>query len=334
MLGRVQNQLNNPIFLKTVGSLSYVIGLVCHALSSSFESLIGEWNPTRIVLYIIFSCIISVVVAVFLLPSDSVVLFAHRTQDPVVSKLIPLVQFLVLMLTSLCSFFIDRYTKGKPDTWSVVSSYAFALTSMCIARQIRPDFDVGVSIFFLRCATVQLMKIHLIFILVAAGLCYPLLFLRSYLDSQLEQFLRSLQEWMDWLGRDLLPRWQEPQHRGQQLQQYHVGIASPSPSPPLSPLLTPTLERQLDQWWEQGIEQQPSHIASPSRAPSLSTFVTKELQSEVDQLLAEPQFEWMEQQLSHIASPSRAPSLYALVTKELQSEVDQLLAEPQFEWME
>ncbi|KAK4278677.1 hypothetical protein QN277_016493 [Acacia crassicarpa] len=173
MLRRVLNLLDQSIFGRTVGSLSCVVGLLWYALSSSSKTLFGEWNPTKIVLYIILSSIISILV-----------LFEAKSRVSVVYKLKPHVEFLVLMLTSLYSFFADRSTKGKPDTWSVVSSVAFALTSLCLSRQIKPGFDVGLFSFFLGCVTVQLMKIHLIFILMAAGFCYPLVVLGSYSESQ------------------------------------------------------------------------------------------------------------------------------------------------------
>ncbi|KAK4278691.1 hypothetical protein QN277_016504 [Acacia crassicarpa] len=188
-LRRVLNWLNDSIFGRTIGSLSCVVGLLCYTLSSSFESLFGEWNPTTIVFHIILSSIISVVV-VF----EVVIIFVAKSRDSIVSKSKPHVQFLVLMLTSLYSFFADRYTKGRPDTWSVVSSVAFALASLCLSRQIKPGFDVGLFGFFLGRVTVQLMKIHLIFILVAAGFCYPLVVLKTYSESQLENGESSAQE--------------------------------------------------------------------------------------------------------------------------------------------
>ncbi|KAI9074849.1 hypothetical protein K1719_043157 [Acacia pycnantha] len=182
MLRRVLDLLNHSIFVRTVGSLSCVVGLLCYSLSSSFKSLFGEWNPTKIVLYLILSYIISVVV------------FAAKSRLSVVSNLKPHVEFLVLMLTSLYSFFADRFTKGKPDTWSVVSSVAFALTSLSLSWQIKPGFDVGMFSFFLGCVIVQLMKIRLIFILVAAGVCYALVVLRSYSESQSENGHSSAEE--------------------------------------------------------------------------------------------------------------------------------------------
>ncbi|KAI9074864.1 hypothetical protein K1719_043172 [Acacia pycnantha] len=75
-----------------------------------------------------------------------VVLFEAKSRVSVVSKLKPHVEFLVLMLTSLYSFFADRSTKGKPDTWSVVSSVAFALTSLSVfiaANQAWVRFVLG-----------------------------------------------------------------------------------------------------------------------------------------------------------------------------------------------
>ncbi|KAI9074863.1 hypothetical protein K1719_043171 [Acacia pycnantha] len=173
MLCRFLNLLDHSVLGRIVGSLSCVVGLLCYALSSSFKSLFGEWNPTKIVLYIILISIISVVV-----------LFEAKSRVSFVSKLKPHVQFLVLMLTSLYSFFADRYKKGRPDTWSVISSVAFALASLCLSQQIKPGFDVGLFGFFLGRVTVQLMEIHLIFILVASGFSYPLVVLKSYSESQ------------------------------------------------------------------------------------------------------------------------------------------------------
>ncbi|KAI9078267.1 hypothetical protein K1719_039769 [Acacia pycnantha] len=91
--------------------------------------------------------------------------------------------FLLSPPSSLYSFFAERSKEGKADTWSVVSSVAFALTFLCLSRQIKPDFDVGLCGFFLGHVTGQLMKIHLIFILVAASFCYPLVVLESYSES-------------------------------------------------------------------------------------------------------------------------------------------------------
>ncbi|KAK4278681.1 hypothetical protein QN277_016496 [Acacia crassicarpa] len=229
MLRHVLDLLNHSIFVRTVGSLSCVVGLLCYALSSSFKFLFGEWNPTKIVLYIILSSIISVGV-----------LFEAKSRVSFVSKLKPHVQFLVLMLTSLYSFFADRSAKGKPDTWSVVSSGAFALTSLCLSRQIKPGFDVGLFSFFLGCVTVQLMKARLIFILVAAGFCYPLVILRSYSEWQSENGDSSAEESVeiriDDANRASSVMGQDKS--GQISPRRRVRNVSPSPSPPPSTLFT------------------------------------------------------------------------------------------------
>ncbi|KAI9078266.1 hypothetical protein K1719_039768 [Acacia pycnantha] len=200
-LRRVLNMLNHSIFGRTVGSLSCVVGLICYALSSSFKSLFGEWNPTKIVFYIILSSMIIVVV-----------LFEAKSRVSVVSKLKPHVEFLVLMLTSLYSFFADRSTKGKPDTWSVVSSVAFALTSLSVfiaANQAWVRFVLG-SYSESQSENGDSSAEESVVIRIddddanrmTAGFRYPLLVFWSYFEKWLrrpkvaatEQFLWDLQE--------------------------------------------------------------------------------------------------------------------------------------------
>lgn len=94
------------------------------------------------------------------------------------------VGFMVLMLTSVYSFFYDKAVKEKPDALGLVSCAAFALVSFSLSRQIDLGFEVDPLNFFLGCLTVQLMKINLLLASLGGVLCYFLIVLRSSLDSQ------------------------------------------------------------------------------------------------------------------------------------------------------
>lgn len=45
-----------------VGFASAIVGLVCYALSSSFNYLFGEWNLSKIILYSVISFIICLMI--------------------------------------------------------------------------------------------------------------------------------------------------------------------------------------------------------------------------------------------------------------------------------
>ncbi|KAJ1437560.1 IQ motif, EF-hand binding site [Sesbania bispinosa] len=94
------------------------------------------------------------------------------------------VGFLVLMLTSVYSFFYDKEVNGNSDVLGLISCAAFALMSFSLSRQIDLGFEVDLLNFFLGCLTVQLMKINLMLAFLGAVLCYFLIILRSSLDSQ------------------------------------------------------------------------------------------------------------------------------------------------------
>lgn len=158
---------------RIVGFLSSVIGLICYALSSSFNHLFGEWNFLKIILYAVISFSISSIM--LLLKkwklSKSFMLKAH-------------VGVLVLLITSVYSFVSDKAVNGKPDMLSLISCFAFAFMSLCLSKEIDLGFGADLLNFFLGCLTVQLMHIHLMLSIVAAIFCYCFMFFRSKLDSQ------------------------------------------------------------------------------------------------------------------------------------------------------
>lgn len=91
--------------------------------------------------------------------------------------------FLVLMITSVYSFFVDKVVKGKPDACSLVSCAAFAIMSLCLSRLSRFGFEVDLLYFFSGVLTIQLMKIKIWLVVVGGSFSYSLILLRSTLGA-------------------------------------------------------------------------------------------------------------------------------------------------------
>jgi hypothetical protein len=151
-----------------LGFASSVVGLVCYALSSSFNHLFGDWNLLKIFLYSVFSFIISLMI-----------LFANIWQHSTSLRFKSHTAFLVLTITSLYSFFLDKVVTGKPDAYSLISCSSFAIMLLSLSRQIECGFEVDLLYFFLGCLIVQLMKIKLLLFILGAGFSYVLIILRS-----------------------------------------------------------------------------------------------------------------------------------------------------------
>ena len=169
----IPSLLKKPQLWRFMGFVSSVIGLICYALSSPFKHIFGEWKFWKILLYSLASFIICIMV-----------LYAKKWRLSRSFMLKAHVGFLVLMLTSVYSFFCDRGVNGKPDVLGLISCTAFAMMSFSLSRQIDMGFEVDLLNFFLGCLTIQLMKINLLLALVGAAFCYILIVLRSSLDSQ------------------------------------------------------------------------------------------------------------------------------------------------------
>ncbi|KAG4382958.1 hypothetical protein AAZX31_14G184800 [Glycine max] len=153
-----------------VGFVSTILGLLCYGLSSSFNSLFGEWSLLKIFLYSVFSlfiCLWSLFPKVWQY-STSLRLKAHLA-------------FLVLTITSVYSYFADKVVNRKPDAYSLISSAAFAIVSLSLSRQTECGFEVDFLYFFLGCLIVQLLKIKLALVIVGVGFSYALIILRSSL---------------------------------------------------------------------------------------------------------------------------------------------------------
>ncbi|RDX70799.1 Exocyst complex component EXO70B1, partial [Mucuna pruriens] len=141
-----------------VGFVSTIVGLLCYALSSSFNNLFGDWNSLKILLYEVCQ------------HSPSLRFKAHSA-------------FLVLTITSVYSYFADKVVNGKPDAYSLISCAAFAIMSFSLSRQTQCGFEMDSFYFFLGCLIVQLLKINLALAIVGIGLSYGLIILRSSLDT-------------------------------------------------------------------------------------------------------------------------------------------------------
>ncbi|XP_028797477.1 uncharacterized protein LOC114752970 [Neltuma alba] len=147
---------------RNLGFLSSIIGLLSYRLSSSFHFMFGEMNTWKTLLYIFLSLIFPYSI------------FFVKTWKPLQNLLFRShLAFLVLLLSSIYSYFYDKFVKEKPDMFSLLSTGSFALTSLSLKRQnIQLGFEDDLLKFFLGFLTIQLMKINLLLALVGAALCY------------------------------------------------------------------------------------------------------------------------------------------------------------------
>lgn len=101
--------------------------------------------------------------------------------------------FLVLLMTSVYSFFVDKELQGKPDVYSLVSSAAFAIASLGLSTLTTLGFEVDLLYFFSGVLIVQLMKINLWLVIVGGGFSYFLIILRSTLENEYNQIHKNPQ---------------------------------------------------------------------------------------------------------------------------------------------
>ncbi|QHO27825.1 hypothetical protein DS421_7g211350 [Arachis hypogaea] len=154
-------KLHHKRVWRVTGFVASVNGFLCYAMSSSFKHLFGEWNLLKTILYTLLSFSIS-----------TMMLFPKKCRLSKSFLLKAYVGVLVLLLTSLYSFFDDKSNNGKPDLLSMISSASFAFMSLSLSRQIDLGFEAELLNFFLGCLTIQLTKINLMLSIVAAIFCY------------------------------------------------------------------------------------------------------------------------------------------------------------------
>jgi len=175
MLNQVVRSVTQPMIWRFVCFVSSVVGLLCYALSSSFNHLFGNWNIFKVLVYSVFSFIICLAV-----------LFANKWQN--LNTSLPLkahLVFSVFIITTVYSFFFDK-ANGKPDLYSLISSAAFAIMSLSLSKQTHFGFEVDLLYFFCGYLTLQLMKIKLVLVIVGASFSYSLIIFRYYLGKPRE----------------------------------------------------------------------------------------------------------------------------------------------------
>jgi len=171
MLIKIQSWLHQPKVWRFVCFSSSIVGLVCYAFNFFFNRLIGNWSWWKFFLYISFLISLSTLFAKTWEYFNSRCLEAH-------------IAFSTLLVTTVYSFFLDKYVKEKPNVYSLVSSVAFVIMSLGLSRLSHLGFKVDLLYFFCELLTVQLMKIKLWLVIVGGAFNYSLILLRSNLDHQ------------------------------------------------------------------------------------------------------------------------------------------------------
>ncbi|XP_054795560.1 exocyst complex component EXO70B1-like [Prosopis cineraria] len=174
----IRNFLMQPKLWRLVGSVSGLVGLLCFPLSSSFELLLGHRNFHTMSLYAVISAIIL-----------GFMLWAYKWQLPRNLLFKAHVGFLVLMLTSLFSFFSNG--KLDSDPLSLISCVSFAVASLSLSIQIDLGFETELFNFILGLVIFLLMTRNLLLAFIGMPICYVLVLLHSYMDSQRQSLLHS-----------------------------------------------------------------------------------------------------------------------------------------------
>ena len=160
---------------RVVGFMSCIVGLLCYALSPSFNRLFGRWNPFKVFLYVALSLAIL-----------TTIIFAKKaspsTRNVQLKK--TCITFVVLMIISVYSFYNDTAVSGKPDILSVISNAAFALVSVSLHRLLQFGVEMGVFSYFVGCFTIQLLTINWMLNFIAIIFGFMLFLLHSTMNPQ------------------------------------------------------------------------------------------------------------------------------------------------------
>jgi len=160
---------NANIMWRLVGIVSSVVALLCNAQSPTFNRLIGKWNTLKFFLYRVFSFVIF-----------TAMLFVKQfSPSRRYGRIKTYMNFTVLMIISVYSFYYDKAVNGKPEILSIVSNAAFALMSLSLTKLIKFGFEIGIFAYFLGCLTVQLWTINWMLISVAIIFGCPLFVMHS-----------------------------------------------------------------------------------------------------------------------------------------------------------
>ncbi|ESW34077.1 hypothetical protein PHAVU_001G122400 [Phaseolus vulgaris] len=165
--------LKKPKVLRCISLASFVVGLICYTLSSTFNHSLGNWTWWKMLLYIVISFIIYLAV-----------LFAPARSSSISFRLEVHLAFLVLILTSVYSFLLENVVKGKPDVYSLISCAAFAIMSLGLSNLTQFGFQIDLLHFFCELLIIQLLMMKWWSGFVGAGFSYCLLQLRFYTSNR------------------------------------------------------------------------------------------------------------------------------------------------------
>ncbi|OIW04389.1 hypothetical protein TanjilG_32581 [Lupinus angustifolius] len=157
---------------RIVGFVSAVVGLLCYALSSSFNLLFGDWNFFKIFLYCVFSFIICFIT-----------LFAKVGQFSTSTLFKTRLAVLLSLATTVYSFFYDKALNQKPDLYILISCAAFAVMCISLSKQTQWGCEKDLVNYFLGCLIILLMKINLWLFFIGAAFSYSLVIFSSSLDA-------------------------------------------------------------------------------------------------------------------------------------------------------
>ncbi|KAL4396115.1 hypothetical protein S83_000624 [Arachis hypogaea] len=188
---------NQEMLWRMVSVASAVTGLICYALSSSFNHLLGNWKPWKIIFYTLFSSItfLVAVLAKDWRKSSTLRFIARKWQRFRILRFRSLTTFLVMLSTTVFSFFSDRAKPVvKPDAYSVVSSVAFSTMSLSLSRSVPFVFE-ELMYFSMGIFIAQMMKIKLLlgfFVGILVSFCFVIL--HSLVDAHDPTELLGIQD--------------------------------------------------------------------------------------------------------------------------------------------
>ncbi|KAI9116120.1 hypothetical protein K1719_013050 [Acacia pycnantha] len=157
---------------KFVGGVSAITGLVCFALSSSYDMSFGKLGCGGHLVYLLL-CLIMLLLIVW----------AKRIR--VSEKVQGVVAALIFVIISV-SVVLDKYVTRKSDALSITSYGSFALMSVSLSRKFELGFETGFSAFFLQLFVSQLFKIKWFLLPTSLVFCLLIIILRHYSESEVQ----------------------------------------------------------------------------------------------------------------------------------------------------
>ncbi|KAK4263227.1 hypothetical protein QN277_028671 [Acacia crassicarpa] len=153
---------------KFVGGVSAITGLVCFALSSSYDMSFGELGHVSYF-------VLPLVCLIICLPI--VVAKRIRVSERVQAVMAALIFVVICVISVLHD---DKLVTRKLDALSIISYGSFALMSLSVSRNLELGFETCFSVFFLQLFASQLFKIKRFLLAIALVFCSLIIILRYY----------------------------------------------------------------------------------------------------------------------------------------------------------